>query len=379
MSWVPRRRLAFKQPEPSAAHFSSPPPLTLPQPIEIDCNEAIQAATQAATQAVLQAATQAALQCATAPPGLATFAGPAAFAGPPPGPAPPPPNPGAPPVVQRTVPHDVKVLQGLHLCQLALAEAHYRLYVKDFPEMGADEWYDKLHCGGLCEWLQRGVEILHAKIDGEVVGYLSFWPPKNKGDAESSVTINHIIVLEAYRNLGIGRQLMESLGQYLDTAHGVRGTCILHLSVASANVRALRWYSLIGFCEERRKKERLRLGSNPFAPPVELLWIRLRGRPPGIGAALPPARVFLRPRRGVATAQVPPRVEPPTLRPRKRRLVLTTREQPVVLATDKRKEGEKELWPAESSAEGMSAEGSAHEPMQTQSHQSALRDSCQEG
>merc|ERR1740129_924120 len=201
---MPRRRLVFKQPDPSAAHFSSPPPLTMPQPIEIDCNEAIQAATQAATQAVLQAATQAALQCATAL-GPATFAGPAAFAGPPPGPAPPP-NPAAPPVIQRTVPDDVKVLQGLHLCQLALAKAHQRLYVKDYPEMGPDEWYDKLHCGGLCEWLQRGGEILHVKIDGEVVGYLSFWPPK-KGDAEPSVTINHIIVLEAYRSLRIGRQL----------------------------------------------------------------------------------------------------------------------------------------------------------------------------
>lgn len=198
----------------------------------------------------------------------------------------------APPIIRRTTPDDVETLQGLHLCQLALADIHHVLYSEEIPEFCEDEWYEKLFCGNLSEWLQRGVEILHAKVEGAVVGYVSFWPPK-KEDDEPSVTINHIIVMEGYRGHGIGKQLMDSLVRYLN-AHAQRyqrGACQIRLAVASANTQALEWYRGLGFEEEERLKEALSFGGGKASSgqAQELLWVKMLGTPSGNLAVSPQA------------------------------------------------------------------------------------------
>lgn len=268
MTSAPRRRLVFKQPEPIVSQPNAAPQapvVTLPAPSQLS--------TPLAPSSLL---------------------------------APPAPSvPSTPSVIRWTHPDDVEVLQGLHLCQLSLAESHHQLYAEEVPEFGADEWYEKLHCGNLCEWMQRGVEILNAKVNGEVVGYISFWPPR-RGDGEPSITINHIIVREGHRCMGIGKMLMQSLGHYLEEI-GIQGTCRLRLAVASANLLALEWYLLLGFREDGRQKDS-----------AWLLWIKLQGLPIGSSENAPPVRLDMR-RRVSAPRVLPAIVQPPILRPRKRR------------------------------------------------------------
>lgn len=370
---APRRRLAFKQPEPTATQCTVTPLASVAALTATAATTATATAGASAAAPATVAATVAPCSVAPLPPVAALTA-----------PLAPLTAPLAPlalltsavaPIIQRTAPDDVEALQGLHLCQLALAEAHHQLYVEDVPEFGPDEWYEKLHCGNLSEWLQRGVEILHAKVESEVVGYVSFWPPR-KGELEPSVTINHIVVMEGYRGLGIGKQLMASLARYLD-AHGVAGAH-LRLVVASANTAALEWYSFLGFHEEGRLKEPLRLrgGGRSKANSIELLWIKMLGKPSGSAGKLPPRLDLQHPPVAHVAQVLPPAVPPPAARPRKRRreaaVAVTVQDQKelwqsVEGATDalhplaqkhEFAEGQKDPWrPADDGAANMAAEG----------------------
>src|SRR5262249_11929282 len=90
-------------------------------------------------------------------------------------------------------------------------------------------------------------EILVAETDGLVVGWIGVVSQYTSDDVlerhRDFAYITDLIVLEAYRGRGIGRQLLEAAEAYVAS----KGATRLRVGVLAANVKAHRVYAVAGF------------------------------------------------------------------------------------------------------------------------------------
>lgn len=103
--------------------------------------------------------------------------------------------------------------------------------------------------------LQNSREIiLVAEVDDKMVGWLVFQSPNR-------VRLNHtgsfgMMVLKEYRNMKIGRRLLEALLAWAECHEEIEKVC---LGVLSSNERAIHFYRSFGFIEEGRKVNEVKI------------------------------------------------------------------------------------------------------------------------
>ncbi len=95
---------------------------------------------------------------------------------------------------------------------------------------------------------------LHAEIEGEIVGTLTF-------SAEKRPRVQHggefgMSVLQKYQNLGIGSQMLASLITWAKQTHIIRK---INLRVRVDNLSAIHLYKKYGFVQEGRRTRELYL------------------------------------------------------------------------------------------------------------------------
>ena len=104
--------------------------------------------------------------------------------------------------------------------------------------------------------LQNGREkILIAEVDGKMAGWLVFQSPNR-------LRLNHtgsfgMMVEKEYRNMQIGRKLLEALLIWAENHLEIEKVC---LGVLSTNERAIHLYRSLGFVEEGRKVDEVKIG-----------------------------------------------------------------------------------------------------------------------
>ncbi len=104
--------------------------------------------------------------------------------------------------------------------------------------------------------LQNGREkILIAEADGKMAGWLVFQSPNR-------LRLNHtgsfgMMVQKEYRNMQIGRKLLEALLIWAENHLEIEKVC---LGVLSTNERAIHLYRSLGFVEEGRKVDEVKIG-----------------------------------------------------------------------------------------------------------------------
>ncbi len=114
------------------------------------------------------------------------------------------------------------------------------------------------------EWIRNHLDapgklIILAEAENQIVGYLDFSNFEKKRVAHNGTF--GISVLKEWRNLGIGRLLLETM---LDWAR--RNPLIekIYLDVFASNERAIHLYKKLGFVEEGRKSRHLKLGDGQY-------------------------------------------------------------------------------------------------------------------
>ena len=110
------------------------------------------------------------------------------------------------------------------------------------------------------QWIRRILQnerekILIAEVDGEMAGWLVFQSPNR-------LRLNHtgsfgMMVQKEYRNMQIGRKLLEALLMWAESHLEIEKVC---LGVLSTNERAIHLYRSLGFVEEGRKVDEVKIG-----------------------------------------------------------------------------------------------------------------------
>jgi ribosomal protein S18 acetylase RimI-like enzyme len=110
-----------------------------------------------------------------------------------------------------------------------------------------------------------------AEKDGKIVGHALLDPMGLQ--ALAHVFRLTIVVHPGYPGSGIGTALMRDL---LDWAERTPRVGKIELLVRSTNERAIRLYSKLGFVEEGRFKNRVRLPDNTFVDDLAMAWFPKR-------------------------------------------------------------------------------------------------------
>jgi putative acetyltransferase len=119
--------------------------------------------------------------------------------------------------------------------------------------------------------LGASARYIVAEKDGKIVGHALLDPMGLQ--ALAHVFRLTIVVHPGYPGSGIGTALMRDL---LDWAERTPRVGKIELLVRSTNERAIRLYSKLGFVEEGRFKNRVRLPDNTFVDDLAMAWFPKR-------------------------------------------------------------------------------------------------------
>ena len=116
----------------------------------------------------------------------------------------------------------------------------------------------------ICQHANHPAQVmLVAEVDGEVVGIIHFEPGARKRQAHvGELAMN---VATAQREQGVGRSLLEALIAWAERHPQIEGVGLRALSI---NSRALHLYAAMGFVEEGRRVQAIKLGPGKYADEV---------------------------------------------------------------------------------------------------------------
>ena len=123
----------------------------------------------------------------------------------------------------------------------------------------------------IAELSQNGRYIV-AEENGKVIGHAFLDPMPLQ--ALSHVFRLTIIVHPGFHSRGIGNALMKELMNWAKQAPSLRK---IELLVRASNERAIRLYAKLGFVEEGRFKDRVRLPDGSFGDDIAMAWFPERG------------------------------------------------------------------------------------------------------
>jgi RimJ/RimL family protein N-acetyltransferase len=117
-------------------------------------------------------------------------------------------------------------------------------------------------------WIRQHAEhpaqvMLVAEVDDEVVGIIHFEPGVRKRQAHTGELAMNVAA--DWRERGVGRCLLEALIAWADDYPQLER---LGLRALSINSRALHLYKAMGFVEEGRRVQAIKLGSGQYADEV---------------------------------------------------------------------------------------------------------------
>jgi ribosomal protein S18 acetylase RimI-like enzyme len=115
--------------------------------------------------------------------------------------------------------------------------------------------------------LSKSGRYLVAEKDGKIMGHAFLDPMPLQ--AISHVFRLTIVVHPGYESQGIGNALMKKLMDWATQTPRVRK---IELLVRATNQRAIRLYSKLGFLEEGRFKDRVRLPDGSFVDDLAMAW-----------------------------------------------------------------------------------------------------------
>ncbi|WP_068984659.1 MULTISPECIES: GNAT family N-acetyltransferase [Lysinibacillus] len=121
---------------------------------------------------------------------------------------------------------------------------------------------------GQKEWIQAKLAneretIFIAKYEEKMVGWLMFQSPHRKRLAHTGTF--GMMVLKEYRGLGIGKLLLEKIITWAEHNPYIEK---ISLGVFSTNERAIALYKKMGFVEEGRKINEIKLHDNEYIDDV---------------------------------------------------------------------------------------------------------------
>ena len=142
----------------------------------------------------------------------------------------------------------------------SVAQVHVSAWQAAYPGILADDFLASLSVDKRetmwREAIEKSVpEVRVARIDGEVVGWVSFDASRDK-DAAGTVEIWALYVDPAHWSSGIGRELWRRARERLLE----RGFMSISLWVLAANARAIRFYEAAGFALEPGSAKLFELG-----------------------------------------------------------------------------------------------------------------------
>ncbi|KOS68807.1 acetyltransferase [Lysinibacillus contaminans] len=105
--------------------------------------------------------------------------------------------------------------------------------------------------------------ILVAEIDNSVVGWLVFRSPNRKRIAHTGTF--GMMIDKQYRGQGLGKQLLQGLLKWAKENPLIEKVC---LGVFSTNENAIALYKKMGFIEEGRKINEIKLSDNEYVDDV---------------------------------------------------------------------------------------------------------------
>jgi RimJ/RimL family protein N-acetyltransferase len=117
-------------------------------------------------------------------------------------------------------------------------------------------------------WIRQHAEhpaqlMLVAEVDDEVVGIIHFEPGARKRQAHAGELAMNVAT--AWREQGIGRRLLEALIAWAQNHPQIERVGLRALSI---NQRALHLYETVGFVEEGRRIQAIKLGPEQYADEI---------------------------------------------------------------------------------------------------------------
>lgn len=121
---------------------------------------------------------------------------------------------------------------------------------------------------GQKEWIQAKLDneretMLVAEVEGSIVGWLVFQSPKRKRLAHTGSF--GMMIAQAYRGQGIGELLLSELLKWATENPLIEKVC---LGVFSTNKAAISLYRKMGFIEEGRKINEIKLNEGEYIDDV---------------------------------------------------------------------------------------------------------------
>jgi len=112
---------------------------------------------------------------------------------------------------------------------------------------------------------------LVAECEGKVIGFMDFQPKSNRR------RLNHVhefgmCVEKEYRELGIGRRLLEVMLEFARQNTGIKKVA---LSVLANNERAIHLYKSLGFQEEGRLVRAIKIANETYVDDIRMyIWVK---------------------------------------------------------------------------------------------------------
>jgi RimJ/RimL family protein N-acetyltransferase len=116
----------------------------------------------------------------------------------------------------------------------------------------------------LCERDREGAVVIIAEEDGRIMGHIETSVPS--GEEIRHTCELGMTVLEQYRKRGIGTRLLQSLLAWARS----RGLLIVKLQVYSVNAPAIALYTRLGFVEDGRTKNGVKLRSGAYCDMIHM-------------------------------------------------------------------------------------------------------------
>lgn len=143
----------------------------------------------------------------------------------------------------------------LEIQKAVLAEGNYLITTIEEFQQTIDEQK---------QWIQvklanKRETIFIAQYQEKIVGWLVFQSPQRKRLAHTGTF--GMMVLKEYRGLGIGKLLIGNLLKWAEHNPSIEKIC---LGVLSTNERAIALYKKLGFVEEGRKINEIKLHDNKY-------------------------------------------------------------------------------------------------------------------
>jgi len=109
----------------------------------------------------------------------------------------------------------------------------------------------------------EGKLLLVAEVAGKMVGILAFQAGERKRIRHRGIL--GIIIAKEYREVGIGRALMERLIRWATEHPVIEKVC---LAVLADNTRAINLYKSLGFVEEGRRPREVRFSKDRYVDDI---------------------------------------------------------------------------------------------------------------